>query len=261
VYVPAVAIAGWSGRWDSLPAAHAVAIAFDLIALLGLAVLGARLGGARLAATLSFAWAAYPFTAYALLSTTNDALMPAFLVWGLVVAASARGRGAAAALAGWSKFVSLPTIPLWLTYPDGPTRRGMLRFTSGFLVVTLAAFSVLLLDPPLGSALHAFWDRTLGFQLERESPFSIWGWGQYHARGLPDLSLVQHGVQAATLVLAGVVTMVPRRKGPLELAALTASVLLAVQLSLTHWFYLYLPWVLPFVVCALLLRPRERVAD
>jgi hypothetical protein len=28
-------------------------------------------------------------------------------------------------------------------------------------------------------------------------------------------------------------------------------VLLAVQLSLTHWFYLYLPWVLPFALLAL----------
>jgi len=33
-------------------------------------------------------------------------------------------------------------------------------------------------------------------------------------------------------------------------------VLLAVELSLTHWFYLYLPWVLPFVLLALFL-PRE----
>ena len=39
----------------------------------------------------------------------------------------------------------------------------------------------------------------------------------------------------------------PRRKGPLELAALTAALLLAFELSLTHWSYLYLPWVLPFV--------------
>ena len=29
--------------------------------------------------------------------------------------------------------------------------------------------------------------------------------------------------------------------------------LVAFQLSLTHWFYLYLPWVLPFVVLWLLL--------
>jgi len=30
-------------------------------------------------------------------------------------------------------------------------------------------------------------------------------------------------------------------------------VLVAVQLPLTHWFYLYLPWVFPFVMLWLLL--------
>jgi hypothetical protein len=45
---------------------------------------------------------------------------------------------------------------------------------------------------------------------------------------------------------------VPRRKSPLQLAALTAAVLIAFELVLTHWFYLYLPWFLPFVVFAVL---------
>ena len=34
----------------------------------------------------------------------------------------------------------------------------------------------------------------------------------------------------------------------------------AFELSLTHWFYLYLPWVLPFVLLALFL-PREPHPD
>ncbi len=55
------------------------------------------------------------------------------------------------------------------------------------------------------------------------------------------------------VVLAVVVAVVPRRKNPLELAALTAAVLVAFQLTLTHWFYLYLPWVAPFVFLWLLL--------
>ena len=42
-------------------------------------------GGASAAAargTLAFAWAAYPFTQYVSNSNTNDAIMPAFLIWG-----------------------------------------------------------------------------------------------------------------------------------------------------------------------------------
>jgi hypothetical protein len=256
VYVPAVAVFGWSGRWDSLPAAHATSIALDLVTLLGLALVGLRLGGVRLAAVLSFAWAAYPFTAYVLLANTNDALMPAALVWGLWLASSPVARGAASALAGWAKLATLPTVPLWLTYPDGPTTRGAARFVAAFVAASLVAFAVLALEPSLVEALRTFWERTLGFQLERRSPFSIWGWGQYHAQGIPDLGWLQRVVQAGALVLAGVAAAIPRPKGPLELAALTAAILLALQLSLTHWFYLYLPWALPFVVLALFL-PRE----
>ena len=257
VYVPGVALLGWSGKWDSLPAAHATSIGLDLLTLVGLGLVGLRLGGRRLAATLAFAWAAYPFTAYALMSNTNDALMPAALVWGFWLASSPSARGVSSALAGWGKLASLPTVPLWLTYPDGLTRRGALRFGGGFLATSAVVFSVLLLEPSLGDAARTFWERTIEFQIGRESPFSIWGWGQYHAAGLPDLGMAQRVVQAAALVLAGVAAALPRRKGPLELAALTAAILLAVQLSLTHWFYLYLPWVLPFVVLALVLGPRD----
>jgi hypothetical protein len=258
-YVPAVATLGWSGKWDHLPAAHATAIAFDLFVLLGLVLVGRRFGGTRLAAILAFGWAAYPFTLYALMSNTNDAIMPALLVWGFWLASSPTARGVATALAGWTKFAALALAPLWLTYraTEQPVR--MARFALGFALATLAAFSILLFDPSLRDAVETFWDRTFGFQLDRPSPFSIWGWGPYHARGIPDLSSLQTVAQVGTIALAGVVAMVPREKGPLELAALSAAVLLAVELCLTHWFYLYLPWVLPFVLLALFL-PREDVA-
>jgi hypothetical protein len=250
-YVPAVLALGWEGRWDSLPAAHATAIGADLLVLLGLVLVGRRLVGGRLAATLAFGWAAYPFTTYALLANTNDALMPAFLVWGFWLASSPTARGAATALAGWTKFAALLLAPLWLTYRSGLRPASVARFAGAFGVTTGLAFSILLLEPSLGMALQTFWDRTIGFQLGRGSPFSIWDWGQYHAAGIPDLASLQTVVQVATIVLAGVVAAVPRDKGPLELAALSAAVLLAIQLSLTHWFYLYLPWMLPFVLLAL----------
>ena len=115
-YVPAVLTFGWSGRWDELPAAHATAIVFDLLVLLGLVLVGRRHGGNALAAVLAFGWAAYPFTTYALLSNTNDAIMAAFLVWGFWLASSPAARGVATALASWTKFAALIVAPLWLTY-------------------------------------------------------------------------------------------------------------------------------------------------
>jgi hypothetical protein len=253
-YVPAVVAFGWSGKWDSLPAAHAAAIAWDLAAVIGLALVGYRFGGRRLAALLAFSWAAYPFTAYALNADTNDAIMPALLVWGFWLLTSPMARGAAVALSGWTKFASLAVAPLWLTYPR-LERRSVGRALAGFAVATVAAFLVLLLEPSLATALRTFWHRSFASQLDRHSPFSLWDWGQYHARGIPSLHVVQIVLEVAVGLAAVVVAFVPREKDPLRLAALTAALLIGMQLVLTHWFYLYLPWVLPFVVLALFL-PR-----
>ena len=240
-YVPAVAALGWSGRWDELPAAHATSIAFDLLVLVGLVLVGRRYGGDRLAALLAFGWAAYPFTTYALVANTNDAIMPAVLVWGFWLSTLPAARGAAVALASWTKFAALILAPLWLSYRAAGRLGSPLRFAAGFAAATLAAFSIVLLEPSLVDAVRTFWDRTLGFQLDRDSPFSIWGWGQYHASGIPDLASLQTVVQVCTIALAGVAAAVPRTKGPLELAALSAALLAAFELSLTHWSYLYLP--------------------
>jgi hypothetical protein len=258
-YVPATLVFGWSGEWDSLPAAHATSILFDLLTIVGLALVGLRFGGVRLAVLLAFAWTAFPFTAYVLNANTNDTIMPAFLVFGFWLVSSDWGRGAAVALGGWAKFGALLLAPLWATYPTVAPAR-LLRFALAFAATSVAAFSILLLEPSLWDALRTFWDRTIGFQAGRDSPFSLWGWGQYHAEGIPDFGFVQPVVSALAVVLALVVALVPREKGPIELAALTAAVLLGFQLALTHWFYLYLPWVLPFVLLWLLL-PREDEAQ
>ena len=119
--------------------------------------------------------------------------------------------------------------------------------------MALASLSVLLLEPDPVDAARTMWRTTIAYQVDRDSPFSPWDWGQYHAAGIPDLHLVQRLLQVLVLVGAGAVVFLPRRKGPLELAALTGALLAGFELVLTHWFYLYLPWLLPFALLALLL--------
>jgi hypothetical protein len=258
-YVPGFLVFGWSGRWDKLPAAHATAIVFDLLALIGLALLGRRFGGTRLAATLPFAWAAYPFTQYASSSNTNDAIMPVFLIFGFWLVTSAFARGAFLALAGWSKFGALLLVPLWGSYPESRRFSGKGLFAAGFAVATAAAFSILLLEPSPAHAARVFWDRTFGWQVGRDSPFSIWGWGQYHAAGIPNLGAFQQLAIGLLVVGAIACYFVPRRKTPLQLAALTAAVLIGFEVTLTHWFYLYIPWFFPFVAFVVLAARRRRV--
>jgi len=253
-YVPATLVFAWSGKWDSLPGAHATSILFDLLTIVGLGLVGLRFGGTRLAAMLAFAWCAYPFTAYTLNANTNDTIMPAFLVFGFWLASSVWARGTAVALAGWTKFGGLLLAPLWASYPTLELRR-LARFALAFALATLVSFVILLLEPDLWDAIRTFWSRTVGFQAGRDSPFSLWGWGQYRAEGIPDLGFLQPVFAVFAVALAVAAAFVPRQKGPIELAALTVSILVAFQLSLTHWFYLYLPWFLPFVLLWLLL-PR-----
>jgi hypothetical protein len=260
-YLPGFALFGWEGLWDELPAAHFTAIAFDLLAMLGLALVGRRFGGAgdwRLAVTLPFAWAAYPFTQYVSNSNSNDAIPPVLLVFGFWLAASPLGRGVFTALSSWVKLASLLVVPLWASYPDGLRRpRAAVLFLGAFGLVSLLSFWVLLLEPAPLDAVRVFYNRTFESQLERESPFSIWDWGQYHADGIPDLGTVQRVLIPLVAAFALALFFVPRRKSPLQLAALTAAVLIAFELVLTHWFYLYLPWFLPFVAFAVL-APEAR---
>jgi hypothetical protein len=249
-YVPARALFGWSGTWDSLPAAHAAAIAFDLLTLLLVFLLGRRVRGPSTGIVLAYAWAAYPFSLYALCSNTNDSLVACLVVLSVLVITSAPARGLAGALAGLSKFAPLALAPLLLR-GDGdawPRRRSIFIFAAAFAAGALLCFLPVLLH----SNLDAFWHDSVSYQSNRGSPFSIWGlWG--------GLSAVQHLVQGAAGGLALIVAFVPRRRGIVEVAALAAAVLIALQLGITHWFYLYIPWFFPLVMVAVVCaHPGER---
>ncbi|MGZ4304593.1 MAG: hypothetical protein ACXVEW_04060 [Solirubrobacteraceae bacterium] len=248
-YVPARAIFGWSGKWDNLPASHAAAIAFDLLTLLGLYFLGRRIRGPTLGIALAYAWAAYPFSLYALSSNSNDSLVALLAVLALLAIRSVPGRAIAGALATFTKFAPLALAPLLLRGAGPwPRKRAIVAFA-----LTFAATSVVVMLPVLTQDnLHAFWHDTVSYQAQRGSPFSVWGlWG--------GLGVEQHLVQGAAAGLALIVAFVPRRRDVVTVAALGAAVLIALQLGVTHWFYLYIVWLFPLVMVAVLGVSPERM--
>jgi hypothetical protein len=254
-YIPGLALFGWSHKWDDLPAVRFTTILFDLLCIGGLMLAGRRFGGARLAVTLAFAWAAYPFTQYVSNSNTNDAIAPAFLIWGFWLATSPWAKGAAVSLAGWTKLSSLIVAPLWATYPEALRLRSLgkpARFVAAFVLTSVAALSVLALEPSFTNAISTFWNKTFHRQLNRQSPFSIWDWRQYHAAGLPNLHLVQIVLIVLVLTLAVASAFYPRQRSPLQLAALSGALLVGFELVLTYWFYTYIVWFFPFAAIALL---------
>ncbi len=261
-YQPFEQLMPWSGDWDELPAAHAASIFFDLGTAALLVLLGRRLRpgreGSALGVALAFGWAACPYTAFALESNTNDALVSLLLVATLLLLSSPPARGAMLALASAVKFAPLALAPLFATYRDGgtvvpgPARRAVAVigwFAAALALTTLGVLAQTAIDPGLAE----FWERTIGNQAGRDSPFSVWGQE-------PSLEWLHTAVKIAAAALALLVAFVPRLRSPATVAALGAAVLLAVQLTLEHWFYLYIPWFLPFLLLAWLLSGPPRMA-
>jgi hypothetical protein len=182
--------------------------------------------GPTLGIALAYAWAANPFTLYAMSCNVNDALVGALVLAAILAAASPAARGALIALAGMAKFAPLALGPLFATHGRG----GALRYALGF-AAALVPCAVLILAY---GGPDAFYDRTLDFQASRGSPFSVWGLYGWDA--------AQAVVEGAAVLLAVAVAFAPRRRDAVGLAALAAAVLIALQLGVTHWFYLYLVW-------------------
>jgi hypothetical protein len=249
-YVPFEQIWPWSGTWDDLPAAHAAAVAFDLLTLLGLWLLGRRLRGPRLGWVLAYGWAAYPFTLYTANSNSNDGLVAMLLTLTLLVVRWAPARGAAVALAGLTKFAPLALAPVFAT--AGPAGVGLARRARSvtlFALAFLVTAGVVMLPVLVGGDLDTFYERTIEFQRARGSPFSVWGFYGWDT--------AQSIVQAGGVVFALAAAFLPRRRDLVGLAALAGAVVIALQLGVTHWFYLYIVWFLPFVLVALLGRYAE----
>jgi hypothetical protein len=251
-YVPFERIWPWSGSWDDLPAAHGAAVFFDLATFAFLILLGIRIrpgpAGRRLAAILAFGWAAYPYTAFALESNSNDTLVAMLLVGTLLLLARPMARGAAVALATFAKFAPALLAPMLLTYvpseSDEEKRfvglRKPLLFAASFLTVSV----VVMMWPAINPGLHTVYERTIAYQAGRDSPFSIWG-------QVPSLEPLRIAILAATAALSLLLAFRPRRKSLVQVAALGAALLIALQLTMHHWFYLYIVWFYPLLLVAM----------
>ena len=251
-YVPFEQVFGWSGKWDDLPAAHAAAIFFDLLATALLFLLGRRMRGPTLGVAFAYAWVSYPFTLYALESNSNDSLVAVLVIAALLTASyraklATVGRGALTALAGLTKIAPLALAPVLATHglaqlPWRARARALALYVVGFVAAAALAFV-----PSLShDSLHQIYERTLVYQSNRGSPFSVWG--LYGLQGL------ERFVEIAGVVFALLLAVAPRRADLVGLAAACAAVLIAVQLGIEHWFYLYIPWFFPLVVVTLLGR-------
>ena len=245
-YVPFEQVLPWSGRWDDLPAAHAASIAFDLLCLGLLFLIGRRMRGPTLGLALAYAWAANPFTLYALDCNVNDALVAA-----LVLGAIAR------------RVVARRPRRVHRARGDGEVRAAGAGAAVRDLLARRAA-----LRPRRRAGARAV--PAAGPRLRRPARVlrphaGLPGLARLAVLGLGPLR-VGHGAgrgpgrrrccwpSPSPSCRAGATSSGSR--------ALAAAVLIALQLGVTHWFYLYIVWFLGPLLIALLgdAEPAERHA-
>ncbi len=271
-YTPFELIWPWSGSWDDLPAAHGAAVGFDLATFALLILLGYRLrpgaAGRKLAATLAFGWAAYPYTAFALESNSNDTLVALLLVATLLGLARPAARGVFLALASLTKFAPALLAPMLATYrPAGPVAAGdppplpVAKASSGvgpptappagatFCIAFFITIALMMLWPSIDPGLATVYDRTIAYQADRNSPFSIWG--------QTDLEPLRIAILIAVGAMAMLFAFRPREKSLTQVAALGAALLIGVQLTAEHWFYLYIAWFYPLLLVSLAADGRK----
>jgi hypothetical protein len=156
---------------------------------------------------------------------------------------AAVGGGIAVGLGAAAKFAPLALAPLF-------ARR--LPVVFGVALVLTLVVTVVPFIPDGG--LRELYDRTVGYQAGRPSPFSVWG-------QVDSLNWLQTVVKVSAVGLALAVAVVPRRPDARQMAALGAAVLIALQLAVTHWFYLYVVWFVPFVLVTMFGAYRERAPE
>jgi hypothetical protein len=154
-------------------------------------------------------------------------------------------RGAMLALSSAAKFGPAALAPLFATGAGERRWRSAIVFAIAFVAVTALVTVPFVPD----GGLRELYDRTLGYQASRSSPFSVWGLA-------PSLDFLRPIARAAAVLLALVVALWPARKTPAQVAALAAAVVIAVQVGATHWFYFYVVWFLPLVLAALFAAQR-----
>ena len=131
-------------------------------------------------------------------------------------------------------------LPAGPPAPAGPA--------GGHVRPRLLGLQLLLIWPAIDPGLHTVYDRTIAYQAGSDSPFSIWG----QVAGLEPLRIAILAAVAAFPCSA----FRPRERA-FQVAALGAALLIGVQLTMHHWFYLYIVWFYPLLLLALATRGGE----
>ncbi|MBV8220702.1 MAG: DUF2029 domain-containing protein [Solirubrobacterales bacterium] len=258
LYTPLALVAPVSNVWDSVDAALAVAV---LAAVMGAWAMFRITAGGRVRARPSrpveaeeaglraaLAWLAFPPLLITVSTGTTDVVLGAMLLVALLLWCRPAACSGMLALAGWFKLAPFALLAVCLAPLRGR------RLACALAAIVAVSVSVLVVVVALGG-LHGTSDmiHAVAYQFTRGSIQSVWG-----AVGN---ATVQPLAQGAVLGLVAA-AMVKLRREPqiasdrVRMAALSAAILLGLQLTAEYWAFLYLVWVVPLAGVSLLADAR-----
>jgi hypothetical protein len=258
VYVPLAGLTPVNSTWDSADLGLAAAVVAAMATAWGLFRMGSGRrwpGGSNRSPearerglVAALAWLSYPPLLITVSSGTTDVALAAMLLAALALWRRPALATGLLAAGGWLKLAPLVLLPIRLSSLTvrqlGAAALAILAVSTPLLILLLVLGGT---DGP-GVMIHA-----LSFQFSRGSPQSLWA-----ALGIAGLQPLG---QAAVLgVLAGAAVRLRRDRSLAEdharVAALSAAVLIGLQLSADYWAFLYVIWVVP-LLCVSLYRSVE----
>jgi hypothetical protein len=192
----------------------------------------------------ALAWLSFPVVLIVVSTGTTDVMLALMLAFAVLLWRRPALSTGLLAVAGWFKLAPFALLPLWLAPLRGRRLAAALAAVAAVSAATLGL--VMALGGPAGisAMVHA-----VAYQFERGSLQSFWI--------VLHLSAFQGAGQAAALALIAGAAVALHRDSALagdrrRVAALTAAILIALQLAANYWAFLYVVWFLPLIGLSLL---------
>jgi len=258
LYTPIALVAPVANAWGSVDAGLGVAVLAAVVS--AWAVFRITVGGGprprapmpveieEAGLRAAVAWLAFPPLLITVSTGTTDVVLAAMLLVAVLLWRRPAACSAMLALAAWFKLGPVALLPVCVAPLRG---RRLVGALAAIALVSLPLIGVLValggIDG-IPDMVHA-----VAYQFTRGSIQSVWG-------ALGD-STLQRFAQGAMLGLIAAAVVKLRREPQLardrpRMAALSAAILIGLQLAAEYWAFLYLVWVVPLAGVALLADAR-----
>jgi hypothetical protein len=251
LYTPIAALSPVSSTWDSVDAALGVTV-LAALSVAAIAFVTARTpfgrsdrdpGAEAQGLCAAIAWLSFPPLLITVSTGTTDVALAAMLVFAVALWRRPGISSGVLAAAGWFKLAPFALIPVWLSPRRG---RALAAATGAIAAVSIAMVATVL---AIGGAngLKAMVD-AVGYQFQRGSPQSPWS-----ALGVSAVQPLARALVVAAIAGACVrLRREPQLATSQRLAAVSAAILIGLQLAADYWAFLYLVWIVPLIGVSLL---------